>query len=63
MTVEELRKEIATLPGAEQDQLMAYLVHLRHQRDPEILREITRQLDQAGEEAWASLAELKERWK
>lgn len=47
----------------QQDQLAAYLVHLRHQRDSRIREEITARIDDKDPGKWVSLGELREKWK
>ncbi len=37
MSLEDLKTEVADLPREEQDQLAAYLQHLRHQRETRIV--------------------------
>ncbi len=34
MTLEKIKEELATMPEEQQEHLAAYLVHLRHLRDP-----------------------------
>ena len=47
----------------QQDRLAAYLVHLRHKRNPEIMKEITDRIDDRDANQWISLDELKKVWK
>jgi len=41
MSIEQIKAEVAEMPEEQQNQLMAYMVHLRHERDPQARREIT----------------------
>jgi hypothetical protein len=63
MSLEKIKAEIAQMPKEQQDQLAAYLVHLRHQRDPEISAEIRTKIDDTDRAKWLSLDELREDWK
>ena len=63
MTLEQIKEKLASLPEAEQDHLGAYLVHLRHMRDPGLRAELTRRIDDRDPAHWTSLEQLKERWK
>jgi hypothetical protein len=63
MSLEEIKTEVAGMPLEQQDQLAAYLVHLRHQRDSRIRAEITARIDDKSPGKWVSLEELRERWK
>ena len=63
MSLEEVKTQIARMPTEQQDQLAAYLVHLRHQRSPAALTEASARLDDRNPASWVSLDELKERWK
>ena len=40
MTIEQIKGELAGMPEDQQDQLVAYLVHLRHLRDPSTRQEL-----------------------
>ncbi len=62
MTLEKLKAELAAIPADQQSHLVAYLVHLRHQRDPQFQDQINRQLDSTPGE-WISVDQLKEHWK
>jgi len=63
MSLEDVKTAIAVMPQAHQDQLAAYLVHLRHQRDPRIPAEIRARIEDTDPANWLSLDELRERWK
>ncbi len=58
MTVVDLKREIASLEPNAQDQLAAFIVHLRHERDPEYSRELERRLDDREAKNWVRLEEL-----
>ena len=60
MTVVDLQKEIASLEPDAQDHLAAFIVHLRHERDPEYSRELERRLDDRDPKNWVPLEDLEE---
>jgi hypothetical protein len=62
MSLEDVKMAIAGMPQADQDQLAAYLVYLRHRRDPSIAAELRAKIDDTKQENWLSLDELRERW-
>ena len=63
MTLEQIKLELAGMPEDEQNQVVAYLVHLRHLRDPLTPQELARKIDDHDPSHWVSLDQLKERWK
>ena len=63
MKLDDVKAEVAGMPKHQQDHLAAYLVHLRHQRDAEIGREIAAKIEDKDAKNWISLDELKEQWK
>jgi hypothetical protein len=63
MTVEQIKEELSNLPEAEQDQVVAYVVHLRHMRDPATRRELSRRMDDREPSHWISVDQLREHWK
>lgn len=63
MSLEQIQAELSGLPQDQQDRVAAYLVHLRHRRDPSISEEITRRIDDKNLAHWIALEELEERWK
>jgi hypothetical protein len=63
MSLEQIQAELSELPQDQQDRVAAYLVHLRHKRDPSIRGEITRRIDDKDPAHWVSLEELEEKWK
>jgi hypothetical protein len=62
MTLEQLRTEIKAMPARAQDELAAYLVHLRHQRDESIGAEIARKIDDNKPANWITVEELRAKW-
>ncbi len=58
MTVVDLKRELASLEPDVQDQLAAFIVHLRHERDPERSRELERRLDDRDPKNWVPLEDL-----
>lgn len=58
MTVVDLKREIASLEPEDQDQLAAFIVHLRHERDPEYSQELERRLDDRDSRNWVQLEDL-----
>ncbi len=63
MRLDEIKTELAELPQKEQDQLAAYLVHLRHRRDARACSEMNARLDDTAPDHWISADELREKWK
>ena len=63
MSLADIKSELAVMPREQQDELAAYLVHLRHQRDAAVRREITADNDDRNPQHWISPAELREKWK
>ena len=63
MSMQDIKSALAEMPQEEQDQLAAYLVHLRHQRDAQVRAEITERLRDQNPQHWLSPAELREQWK
>ena len=62
MTLENLKAELAAMPEEQQNHLAAFLVHLRHLREPGFPSDTARRID-AGADQWVSLDQLKEHWK
>ncbi len=58
MTVMDLKREIAALEPVAQDQLAAYLIQLKLQRDPEHAREMARRRDDKRPESWVRLEDF-----
>jgi hypothetical protein len=63
MTIEEIKAQLARSAKAEQEHVMAYLVHLRHSRESAVKEEITRRMDDRDRSNWVTLDELEKRWK
>ena len=63
MSLKEIKNGVAELPEQEQDQLAAYLVHLRHQRDAKFRHEISSRLNDKNPDHWISVDQLREHWK
>lgn len=55
MSVKEIKEQLAILPRQEQDEVVAYLFHLRHRDDPEYTREMERRLGDKNPENWLSI--------
>lgn len=60
MTVMDLKREIAALEPVAQDELTAFLVQLKLQRDPEHSREMSRRRDDRRPESWVRLEDFEE---
>jgi hypothetical protein len=63
MTVEQIKEEVSNLPEAQQDHVVAFVVHLRHARDPGTRQELSRRMDDHEPSHWISVGQLKEHWK
>ncbi len=63
MTLEQIKRELAVLPEQHQDHVVAYLVHLRHQRDSSTPQGLARKIEDQNATPWLSLGQLKEHWK
>ena len=63
MSLDEIKTELSELPQKEQDQLAAYLVHLRHRRDAQACGEMNARLVNTDPDHWISADELREKWK
>ena len=63
MSLDELKTQLAELPHELQDQLAAYLVHLRHLRSPDSLAEISSRIDEKNPASWLTVDQLREKWK
>ena len=63
MSLDQIKAELANLPAEQQDHLVAYVVHLRHLRDPLAGQETTRKIDDRDPAHWISVDQLKEHWK
>jgi hypothetical protein len=58
MSVKEIKEQLATLPRQEQDEVVAYLFHLRHRDDPEYSREMDRRLGDRDPENWLTIEDF-----
>ena len=63
MTVEQIKEELSNLPEAQQDHVVAYVVHLRHMREPGTRQELSRRMDDREPSHWISVDQLREHWK
>ena len=54
MSVQEIKKELAALPRTEQDEVIAYLFHLRHGHDKDYEGRINRRLNDKNPAHWLS---------
>jgi len=59
MSMAELMREVASLPVQQQNELAAFLMHLRLQHDPEWRTEMTRRIDDSSPGNWVSLEDWK----
>jgi hypothetical protein len=59
MSMADLMREAASLPPERQDELAAYLLDLRLNRDPAWRAELTRRIDDKNPENWVSLDDWK----
>jgi hypothetical protein len=55
----ELMRAVASLPAEQQQELAAFLVHLRLQKDPEWRAEMARRIDDKDSSHWVSLEDWK----
>ena len=54
MSVQEIKEKLAALPQKEQDEVIAYLFHLRNARDREYASQIDRRLKDKNPSHWLS---------
>ncbi len=59
MNIAELKREVLGLPVERQNELAAFLLHLRLERDPAWRSEMTRRIDDRTEGKWVSLEDWK----
>ena len=59
MSMAELMREVAELSPERQNELAAFLLHLRLKRDPGWRDELTRRIDDKNPENWMSLEDWK----
>ena len=62
MTLDQIKEELAAMPDEQQSHLMAFLVHLRHSRDPQFQADAAREIDDKSGR-WISVDQLKGHWK
>jgi anti-sigma-K factor RskA len=62
MTLDQIKEELAAMPEDQQSHQVAFLVHLRHSRDPKFQADATRQIDDKSGH-WISPDQLREHWK
>ena len=58
MSMAELMREVAALPQKRQNELAAFLLHLRLQQDPAWRTEMTRRIDDRNPKNWVRLEDL-----
>ena len=58
MSMAEIMREVAELPVNRQNELAAYLLHLRLQQDAAWRTEMTRRIDDKDTSRWVSLKNL-----
>ncbi len=54
MSVQEIKKQLAALPRTEQDEVIAFLFHLRHAHDSDYEGQIDRRLSERNPAHWIS---------
>ena len=52
MSVQEIKEKLATLPRTEQDQVIAYVFHLRHADDVSYQAELSRRMKDKDPSHW-----------
>jgi hypothetical protein len=63
MSIEQIKAEVAAMSVEQQNHLVAYVIHLRHERDPKLKEELARKMDDREPANWKTLDQLKEHWK
>ncbi len=58
MSMADLMREVAALPPKRQNELAAFLLHLRLQQDPAWRTEMTRRIDDRNPKNWVRLEDL-----
>lgn len=58
MSMADLMREVAALPQKRQNELAAFLLHLRLQQDPAWRTEMTRRIDDRNPKNWVRLEDL-----
>ncbi len=60
MSVEDLKKELASLSQSEQSEVTAFLFHLRHTNDPHFQDAVSHRLADPDRTHWLTPAEFEE---
>ena len=60
MSMAELMRAVASLPAAQQNELAAFLLHLRLQHDPAWRAEMARRIDDTDPAHWVMLEDWKQ---
>ena len=58
MSMAELMREVAALPKKRQNEMAAFLLHLRLQQDPAWRAEMTRRIDERNPKHWVRLEDM-----
>ena len=58
MSMAELMREVAALPQKRQNEMAAFLLHLRLQQDPAWRTEMARRIDDKNPKNWVRLEDL-----
>ena len=61
MSVQDIKKELATLSPAEQREVTAYLFRLRHVSDPDHHATVQRRMDDKDANHWLTVDEFENR--
>ena len=61
MSLDQLKREVASLSSQEQAELISYALHLRCAGDPEYRREVTDRLNDADRSHWLTPEEFERR--
>ena len=61
MSLDELKREVASLSTQEQAELISYALHLRYAGDPQYRREVTDRLNDSDESHWLTPEEFERR--
>jgi len=61
MSIEQLKREVASLGDREQAELILYTLQLRHAHDLDYRREVTDRLNDADKSHWLTPAEFERR--
>lgn len=61
MSVEQVKKEISVLTASEQDEVTAFLFHLRHRADPDFQQVVDARLSDRDPAHWLTPEEFEQR--